>query len=110
MDPVTLFKCLSDQTRLNCTLLISLEGEVCVCELVEAMGESQPKISRHLAQLRNCGLLSDRRQEQWVYYTLKPGLPKWVTSVIEATSAAHSGALKPIAKKLGAIRNRPNHC
>ena len=49
ISPSTFFKCLSDETRLLATLLIYKEGELCVCELIEAMNESQPKISRHLA-------------------------------------------------------------
>ena len=59
-------------------LLIHAEGELCVCEMTYVLQESQPKVSRHLAQLRNCGLLLDRRPAQWVYYRLMTGLPSWV--------------------------------
>ena len=62
MNPVQFYKCLSDETRLRCLLLIEQEGELCVCELTEALDEIQPKVSRHLAQLRKCELLIDRRQ------------------------------------------------
>ena len=57
MEPVQFYKCLADETRLKSLLLIEKEQELCVCELMAALEESQPKISRHLAQLRKCGLL-----------------------------------------------------
>jgi isochorismate hydrolase len=53
LSPPTLFKSLADETRARAVLLIVDQGELCVCELVCALGDSQPKISRHLAQLRN---------------------------------------------------------
>jgi ArsR family transcriptional regulator len=46
------FKMLADSTRLRCLLLMQAEGELCVCELTHALNLSQPKISRHLAHLR----------------------------------------------------------
>ena len=107
MNAIQLFKCLSDETRLNSTLLIHEEGEACVCELMEVLGDSQPKISRHLSQLRNCGILSDRRQKQWVFYSIHPDLPDWALNVLDAASKAHKKELKDIKKKLNAMKNRP---
>ncbi|MEP0072894.1 MAG: metalloregulator ArsR/SmtB family transcription factor [Marinomonas sp.] len=77
IDPSLFFKALADDTRLRCLLLITQSTELCVCELMEALNETQPKVSRHLAQLRKSGLLSDRRQGQWVFYKLHPDLPEW---------------------------------
>ena len=57
ITPASLFKCLADETRTRISLLIAREGELCVCELTAALEQSQPKISRHLAQLRASGLL-----------------------------------------------------
>ena len=74
LTPPTVFKCLADETRTRLMLLIAAEGELCVCELTAALELSQPKISRHLAQLRTGGMLADRRQGQWVYYRLHPTL------------------------------------
>lgn len=107
---VRLFKCLSDETRLNLTLLIHLEGEACVCELVEALGESQPKISRHLSQLRNCGILTDRRKGQWVFYSLNPDFPDWAISVLGDACIAHKKVLKSLRERLNALKDRPNRC
>ena len=52
MNADQFFKALSDLTRLRMLVLLSHEGELCVCELTHALDEIQPKISRHLAQLR----------------------------------------------------------
>ncbi len=86
MTPDTVFKCLGDETRLLATLLIHCQKELCVCDLMAAMGESQPKISRHLAQLRSCGLLRDERRGQWVFYAIHPDLPEWVNEVLKSAS------------------------
>ncbi len=53
ITPPDVFKSLSDETRARATLLIASLGELCVCELMCALDDSQPKISRHLAQLRS---------------------------------------------------------
>lgn len=106
-SPPTLFKCLADATRSRVTLLILREGELCVCELIHALGDSQPKISRHLAQLRSCGLLVDRRQGQWIYYRINPALPAWVTQVLGITLQANQPWLQDDALRLNAMGDRP---
>jgi ArsR family transcriptional regulator len=63
LTALQLFKNLSDETRLSIVLLLSEMGELCVCDLCTALEQSQPKISRHLAMLRESGLLLDRKQE-----------------------------------------------
>jgi ArsR family transcriptional regulator len=62
-----LFGALADRTRLR---LLNLMGrdEICVCFFVEALGLSQPKISRHLAYLRDAGLVEARREGKWMHY------------------------------------------
>ena len=107
LNPAAVFKCLSDETRARATLLITREGELCVCELVCALEDSQPKISRHLAQLRACGLLLDRRQGQWVYYRLNPELPEWIRAVLDTTLAANSVWLEANMARLHAMGDRP---
>ncbi len=66
-----LFLSLSDKTRLRLLGLMS-EGEVSVGFLAESLGQSQPKVSRHLAYLRNAGLVSTRRDGKWIYYAASP--------------------------------------
>jgi len=83
LNPLQFFKTLSDETRLNLVLLLREKGELCVCELTSILRESQPKISRHLAILRDSGLLIDRRDGKWIHYRLSPHMPAWAAAVIE---------------------------
>lgn len=107
LSPVTLFKCLGDETRARIMLLLSAHGELCVCELICALDNSQSKVSRHLAQLRTCGLLEDRRQGQWVYYRLHPELPAWVQEVLQTTLAANQTWLGQDTDRLVSMEGRP---
>ena len=66
----TFFLALADKTRLR-LLNLMRENEVCVCFFTEVLGESQPKISRHLAYLRNAGLVSARRDGKWMHYKIE---------------------------------------
>jgi ArsR family transcriptional regulator len=83
ITPAQVFKCLSDETRLRCVSLVQKRGQLCVCELTSALALSQPKISRHLKQLRQYGLLLDSREGQWVYYRINPQLPDWVLPILQ---------------------------
>ncbi len=67
-----LFKALSDETRLRILGLL-LDGELCVCDLVAVMEMPQSTVSRHLAYLRNNGLVSDSRHGVWMHYRLADG-------------------------------------
>ena len=101
------FKILADLTRLRVLTLLSREGELCVCELTHALGEIQPKISRHLALLREAGVALHRRQGQWIYYRINPDLPAWAREVI---TAATEGIVKqpPFKQDLQSLRGMPN--
>jgi ArsR family transcriptional regulator len=107
ITPTEVFKSLADETRVRAMLLIADQGELCVCELMCALDDSQPKISRHLAQLRSNGLLLDRRQGQWVYYRLNPDLPDWVREILQVTSTANTDWLKDNAARLQSMDGRP---
>jgi len=65
-----LFKALSDETRLRILALLS-SGELCVCDLMAALELPQSTVSRHLAYLRNTGLVEDERKGVWMFYRLK---------------------------------------
>ena len=69
-DAESLFMALADRTRLRLMNLMR-DTEVCVCFFTEVLDESQPKISRHLAYLRNAGLAAARRDGKWMHYSLK---------------------------------------
>ena len=90
MTPLDLFKCLSEDTRLKSSLLISANGELCVCDLTSVLNLSQPKVSRHLAELRKCGILQDQRRGKWVYYKLHPDLPDWAKTILQTAAASES--------------------
>ena len=66
----TFFLALADRTRLR-LLNLMREDEVCVCYFTEVLGESQPKVSRHLACLRTAGLVSARREGKWINYRIE---------------------------------------
>ncbi len=65
-----IFKALSDETRLRILALLS-SGELCVCDLMAALELPQSTVSRHLAYLRNAGLVDDERRGVWMFYRLK---------------------------------------
>lgn len=65
------FQALSDSTRLR-ILQILRRGECCVCELMEELDAAQSRLSFHLRILKEAGLVTDRREGRWVYYTVVP--------------------------------------
>src|SRR4028119_987907 len=74
-DMETFFLALADKTRLR-LLNLMRDDEVCVCFFTEVLSESQPKISRHLAYLRNAGIVEARREGKWMHYRIiKPENP-----------------------------------
>lgn len=107
MDPLIFYKALADDTRLKSLLLIESEGELCVCELMEALEQSQPKVSRHLAQLRQNQLLLDRRQGQWVFYQINPDLPRWARNVLAETAKANGRFISAARSNLQSMGSRP---
>ena len=72
-----LFHALSDETRLA-VLDMLRDGEKCVCDLQDALGAAQSRLSFHLKVLREAGLVSDRREGRWAYYSILPDALKEV--------------------------------
>ena len=112
MHPTQLFRALSDLTRLRTLSLLVSQGELCVCELTQALGLPQPKVSHHLAALRRAGLVSDRKEGLWIYYRIASDLPEWVLQVIltaaqgtrsELPFSDDTAALAEISSRSGAI-------
>ena len=79
-----LFLALSDKTRLRLLALMA-DGEVSVGFLADSLGESQPKTSRHLAYLRNAGLVSARRDGKWIYYNIERPADPAVARILSVT-------------------------
>jgi ArsR family transcriptional regulator, arsenate/arsenite/antimonite-responsive transcriptional repressor len=63
------FQALGDNTRLRLLNLMD-DQEICVCYFVEILDQPQPKISRHLAYLRNAGIVAARREGKWIHYRI----------------------------------------
>jgi ArsR family transcriptional regulator len=110
MDPCTFFKCLADDTRLKSLLLIVTTGEACVCDLMQALELDQPKTSRHLAQLRKCGILIDERRGKWVFYKLSPQLPHWAKDVISNAAQHNPKYFDSALQKLLASQSSSQSC
>jgi DNA-binding transcriptional ArsR family regulator len=70
-DALELLAVIANEKRLA-LLRVLLQRELCVCELQTTFGWSQPLISHHLGVLRNVGMVQDRRDAQWVYYSVSP--------------------------------------
>jgi ArsR family transcriptional regulator, arsenate/arsenite/antimonite-responsive transcriptional repressor len=68
-DLLNVFKALSEETRLRILKLLE-RGELCVCDIVAALDMVQPKISFHLAALKEAGFITDRKQGRWTHYCL----------------------------------------
>lgn len=83
-----LFKALGDDTRLAIISLLKQQGQMCVCDIYGCLDLSQPKVSRHLAYLREIGLVQDSRRGTWVYYRLHESLPGWAGNIITQAAAA----------------------
>jgi ArsR family transcriptional regulator len=66
-----LFHALADETRLHIVEKLR-SGELCVCDLTESLGVAQSRLSFHLKTLKDAGLVRDRREGRWVYYSLDP--------------------------------------
>lgn len=64
-------KALSDETRLRIISLLMTGGELCVCDLMAVLHLPQSTASRHLAYLRDSGLVNDKREGVWMYYRLQ---------------------------------------
>ncbi len=105
----TFFKMLADSTRLRCLMLMQAEGELCVCELTHALNLSQPKISRHLAHLREAGVLVARRNGTWMNYRINPDLQGWALQVLQSTldGVRNTEPFVSDRRMLDTMQNRP---
>ena len=107
MQAARLFKALSDCTRLRALVLLSQQPELCVCELIHALGLPQPKVSHHLAALRKAQLVNDRKEGLWIYYRLNSEIPAWVMEVIRATAQGVQ-VTEPFVSDAQALSEMPN--
>ncbi len=78
------FKALGDETRLQMLWLLFHREELCVCDFMEVLEVTQSKASRHLRNLYHAGLVTDRREGPWSYYTLTRSSDELVTTHMKA--------------------------
>jgi ArsR family transcriptional regulator, arsenate/arsenite/antimonite-responsive transcriptional repressor len=88
---VQLFHALSDGTRWSILQRLRF-GERCVCDMTDALDAAQSRLSFHLKVLKEAGLVTDRREGRWMYYTLNPETLSELADVIDALAAAPSPA------------------
>ena len=100
-----MFRAFADPTRLRILHLL-LRGELCVCDIVSALGVPQPMASRHLAYLREAGLVESRRDGLWMYYKLSPAEAAFHKKLIDCLGccAQDLPQLAKDAKKLSRSR------
>jgi ArsR family transcriptional regulator len=106
------FDVLSDPIRRRILVLLMGEGELCVCELYQALDMPQPKISRHLGVMREADVLTMRREGTWIYYRIHPQLPLWAYRLLEALAQGTQQAAlyRDDDMRLQSMTGRPARC
>lgn len=66
-----ILKALADNNRLRILYALSIESELCACQVTELLEVTGATVSRHIKQLIDAGLVSSRKDGKWVYYKLK---------------------------------------
>jgi ArsR family transcriptional regulator len=87
MDPISILSAVAEPTRLAAIELLQDGQEHCVCELMERLGATQSRMSRHMAVLKRVGLVAVRRDAQWVRYRRSPDLPEEIARLVDAALA-----------------------
>lgn len=88
---VSLFHALSDPTRLEIMERLK-NGEQCVCDLTDVMKTSQSRLSFHLKVLKDAGLIVDRPEGRWIYYSLNTETLEQLEAVVESLRDSHTPA------------------
>ncbi len=103
---VELFKIMSDSLRLRILMLIHDEIALSVGDLTKALQVSQPKVSRHLALLRDSGVLQDHREGVWIFYHFPSDLPQWICHTLETVRNGQPALINQEKIRLSTIKNR----
>jgi ArsR family transcriptional regulator len=105
---VTIFKALSDETRLRIIKLLE-EGELCVCDVTAALDMAQPKVSFHLSTLKEAGLIKDRKQGKWIHYSLTEKDLFRRMLILSACERMQDGTVSGDRKRLDAFLGNKEH-
>jgi ArsR family transcriptional regulator len=87
---VSLFHALSDETRLEIMERLK-DGEQCVCDLTDALKTGQSRLSFHLKVLKDAGLITDRPEGRWTYYSLNREVLKELEEVVQSLQGSRPG-------------------
>ncbi len=85
---ISVLAALAEPTRLETMRMLSDGSEHCVCEMMRALGATQSRMSRHMQVLRQAGLVTDRRDAQWVRYRRNPDLTPAIATLLDAALEA----------------------
>ncbi|WP_394256142.1 metalloregulator ArsR/SmtB family transcription factor [Vibrio harveyi] len=105
VDPSSFFKLMSDPLRLKILMLLEDEQDLTVTDLKNALNESQPKVSRHLALLRDTTFLKDTRHGLWIHYRLSPSLPVWIKHLLQTVRVGNPGIINIEKTRLKSLQN-----
>jgi ArsR family transcriptional regulator len=98
---IDVLKALSDKTRLRIIwVLQKADCELCVCEIIDSLDESQYNVSRHLKVLKTSGLVKENKQGRWVFYSLSKSAEKVYKSLIQLVATLSEDELLKDAKRL----------
>ncbi|MEW6162553.1 MAG: metalloregulator ArsR/SmtB family transcription factor [Nitrospirota bacterium] len=98
---IDIFKALSDNMRLRIMrLLIQAGKELCVCEIMDSLHESQYNVSRHLRELKLAGLVRERKAGRWVFYSLTETAEKFQKLILHAVESIPKNAFSNDIKRL----------
>jgi ArsR family transcriptional regulator len=97
MNAIVVLSALAEPTRLEALRRVWDGREHCVCELMEQLGATQSRMSRHMAVLKSAGLVVDRRDAQWVRYRRAPRLPREMIKLVDAALALPTARERQVA-------------
>lgn len=104
------FAALSEKTRLRIVYLLVLSGEsICVCELVDSLEETEANISRHLKILKHAGLVEERKEGRWKYYSVTGNRDEFMERLFQAVAyIARETVMKEYEKLKERLKLREN--
>jgi ArsR family transcriptional regulator, arsenate/arsenite/antimonite-responsive transcriptional repressor len=98
---VRIMKSLSDGTRLRIiSLLLKSDKPVCICELVDALDLAQYNVSKHMKELKYAGLVNERREGKFIYYSVVPEQDKFLKTIFAAVQTLPEKTLEEDKKRL----------
>ena len=94
-DTMKILSAIAEPTRLAAMGMLSGGGEHCVCELMEKLSVTQSRMSRHMKILKDAGLVTDRRDAQWVRYRCNAAIPSEIAAIVDAAVNARKADAIP---------------